>query len=87
MAPTDPPVRGTDGPASGTDPPYMREKGALCQIGVSTRKPCTFWVKSGSFSAVWRYKNEERFSKAVEAKLHIPSPCLDAKKKVFHWNL
>ena len=25
---------------------YMREMGAICQIGVFTWKPCTFWVKN-----------------------------------------
>ena len=27
---------------------YMREMGAICQIGVLTWKPCTFWVQNGS---------------------------------------
>ena len=26
---------------------YMRETGAICQIGVFTWKPCTFWVENG----------------------------------------
>ena len=26
---------------------YMREMGAICQIGVLTWKPCTFWVQNG----------------------------------------
>ena len=26
---------------------YMRETGAICQIGVLTWKPCTFWVQNG----------------------------------------
>ena len=28
-------------------PLYMREMGAICQIGVFTWKPCTFWVQNG----------------------------------------
>ena len=56
----------------------MREIGATWQMGAFTRKPRTFGMKSGSFSAFWHCKNEERFLKALEAKLHIPSPCLDA---------
>ena len=27
-------------------PPYMREMGAICQIGVFTWKPCTFWAQN-----------------------------------------
>ena len=27
-------------------PRYMREMGAICQIGVLTWKPCTFWVQN-----------------------------------------
>ena len=56
----------------------MREIGAVGRIGVSTRKLCTFWPKNGSFSEFWHYKDMERFLKALEAKLHIPSPRLDA---------
>ena len=26
---------------------YMREMGAICQIGVLTWKPCTFWAQNG----------------------------------------
>ena len=26
---------------------YMREMGAICQIGVFTWKPCTFWAQNG----------------------------------------
>ena len=26
---------------------YMREMGAICQIGILTWKPCTFWVQNG----------------------------------------
>ena len=29
-------------------PLYMREMGAICQIGVLTWKPCTFWAQNGS---------------------------------------
>ena len=58
----------------------MREIGTPWQVGVFTGKLCTFWVKNGSFSAFWHYKNNERFLKALEVKLHIPSPCLDVSK-------
>ena len=34
-----------------------------------------------SSSAFWHYKNHERFPKALEVKLHIPSPGLGASKK------
>ena len=30
----------------------MREMGAICQIGVLTWKPCTFWVQNGSIFQV-----------------------------------
>ena len=40
-----------------------------------------------SFSALWHCKNKERLLKALEAKLPIPSPCLDASKTVVYWNL
>ena len=59
----------------------MREIGTMWQIGVLTRKPCTFWVQNGSFSAFWRYKNKERLSRGLDVKWHIPSTCLDAFKK------
>ena len=29
--------------------PYMREMGAICQIGVLAWKPCAFWVQNGFF--------------------------------------
>ena len=39
-------------------------------------------------SGILALQQNERFLKALEAKLRIPSPCLDSsKKKVFHWNL
>ena len=49
--------------------PYMREIGAMSQIGVSTGNSCRFMV-----SKMGRCKNKERFLKALEAKWHIPSP-------------
>ena len=57
------------------------------QISIFTGKPCTLRVRNGSFSAFWHYKNHERLLKALEVKSHIPSPCLDASKTVFYWNL
>ena len=33
---------------------YMREMGAICQIGVLTWKPCTFWVQNGSIFGFFR---------------------------------
>ena len=41
-------------------------------------------ARNGSFSAFWHYKiseSNERFLKALEVKLHFPSPCLDASKR------
>ena len=46
----------TPPPKSRKQDPYMREMGAICQIGVFTRKPCTFWgSKMGLFSAFSHY--------------------------------
>ena len=38
----------------------MREIGTMWQIGILTEKLCFFVVRNGSFSAFWRYSNEER---------------------------
>ena len=62
-------------------PPPARVIGAMWQLGVLTGKPCTLGVKNGSFSAFWRHKKNERFLKALEVRLHIPSPCLDTSNK------
>ena len=67
-------------------PQYMREIGAMWQIGVLAWKPCTFLAQNGSFSALWRYKNKERLSRGVDLKWHMPSTCLDAPEVVFYWN-
>ena len=69
---TDPPVRGTDGPVRGPDPPCMRELGLL---------QGNFWVKKWVIFGIWHCKNKESVLKVLEAKLHIPSPCLDTPKK------
>ena len=63
--------------------PYMREIGAMWQIGVLAGKPCTFLVQNGSFSAFWHYKNKERLSRGLGVKWHILSTCLDVAKKCF----
>ena len=69
-------------------PPYMHEIGTMWQIGVLTKKPCTFLVQNRSFSAFWHYKNKERLSKGLDVKWHIPSTCLDATRVwVCYWNL
>ena len=53
---------------------YMREIGAMWQIGVLTGKLCTFLVQNGSFSAFWHYKNKERLSRGLDVKwLMMPS--------------
>ena len=64
-------------------PPYTREIGTMWQIGVLAGKPCTFLVQNGSFSAFWHYKNQERLSRGLGVKWHIPSTCLDASRKWF----
>ena len=59
-------------------------KSEKCHFWSPENGPRIFGVKSGSFSAFWHYnKNNERLLKALEAKLHIPSPCLGASKNVF----
>ena len=32
----------------------MREMGAICQIGVLTWKPCTFWAQNGFIFGLFR---------------------------------
>ena len=61
----------------------MREIGTMWQIGVLTGKPCTFLVQNGSFSALWHYKNKERFSRGLDVKWHMPCTCLDAPRQWF----
>ena len=59
----------------------MCEIGAMWQIGVLTRKPCTILVQNGSFSVFWHCKNKQRLSRGLDVKWHIPSTCLDASRK------
>ena len=61
----------------------MREIGTMWHIGVLTGKPCTFLVQNGSFSAFWHYKKKERLLMGSDVKWHIPSTCLDSRKKRF----
>ena len=42
-----PPLKMPFGHKSGKGGGYMREMGAICQIGVLTWKPCTFRVQNG----------------------------------------
>ena len=42
-----------------------------------------FLVQNGSFSAFWHCKNKERLLMGSDVKWHIPSTCLDARKKKF----
>ena len=58
----------------------MRETGTIWQIGVFTGKPRTFL---GSKMGHFRHFGTPKIMtilKALEVKLHIPSPCLDASK-------
>ena len=68
-------VLGSRGP--GTEPrhpsiPYMREVGAMWQIGVLTGKPCTFLVQNGSFSAFLHLAHRNR-SDFCDLRLRCPS--------------
>ena len=42
-----------------TPPPYMREIGTICQIGVFAGKQCIFWAQNRPFSAISHYKNRD----------------------------
>ena len=89
---TDPPGGGTDAhekgnrsprkggwwSGKGNGPPVHAWNQCIVANWRFARKRCTFWEKNGSFWAFWRCKIRRGFLKALEAKLHIPSPCLDA---------
>ena len=62
---------------------YMREMGAMWQIGILTGKPCIFWSKIGPFRRFGTTKNEERLSRGLDVKPHIPATGLGASRKWF----
>ena len=46
-----------------------------------------FSAQNGSFSAFWHYKNNERLSRGLDRKWHIPLLVLMLQKVASYWNL
>ena len=38
---------------------YMRETGAICQVGVFAAERSLFWAQTGPFSVISHYKNSD----------------------------